>query len=89
NTHLKLKEWILFISGSIIVILSFIWDYLKYIQKIHSSEIVNPLNGEKDLFTDILNYIPHEFNWPLFLTGEIIILCGFVMFVLRIKRYNI
>jgi len=82
NTKLNWKEWGLFGLGSFIIILSFIWDYIRYINEI-STEIPNNLSGKNKMFSEILDYVPVDFNWPLFLTGELILLSGIILFINR------
>jgi len=87
DTRLKAKEWGLFISGSIIIILSFIWDYLRYTHEVKTSQIVNSLSGQNNMFNEIKDYVPVDFNWGLFLIGESILLCGIIIFIIRMKKY--
>ncbi len=77
NTSLKInsKEWILFITGSLVIILSFIVDCYKYI---HS------YNGE--VMEAVLHYIPQHFEWWIFWIGELLILAAIVLFYVRAKR---
>jgi hypothetical protein len=73
---LKTFEWLLLISGSLILILAFIWDYSKF--------ILNHLDQEPDFAKISATYIPQKFNWTLFAVGEFLIL--FAIFLLW-KRY--
>lgn len=84
-TIIKLKEWLLLILGSLTVIISFMWDYLKYINQGSSEKYIWTLSSNKAMFTEITTYIPSEYNWWLFLSGEIIIIYGIISFVRRIK----
>jgi hypothetical protein len=74
---LKLKEWLLFISGSVVIILSFTWDYGKYLQQLKL------LSAMHTLTNGIVNYVPSSFNWILFLAGELVIFCGIIFFISR------
>ena len=75
NTKMNVKEWSLLIIGSFVIVLSFVWDYLEYLQQQKSSEI-----------NEMTNYVPADFNWSLFLTGEFILLFGILLFINRIKK---
>jgi len=86
DTRLKVKEWGLFSAGSFVIILSFIWDYWRYIRNLKLSEIANPLSGNQNLFSELKDYIPVDFNWPLFLAGESILLYGILLFIIRINQ---
>jgi hypothetical protein len=82
NSRLNLKEWMLFITGSLVVIVSFIWDYLRYVSR---NNIIDETN-QQTMLDEIKNYVPVEFNWSLFITGELIILLGIIMFIIRLKK---
>jgi hypothetical protein len=72
---LSSAEWLLLVSGSIIVIISFTIDFCKF---------VHSYNGE---ITDaISHYIPHNFNWWIFCPGESIILLAIFLFYIRAKK---
>ena len=88
NTGLKIKEVIPFSVGSYIIILSFIWNYMRYINEGRSTETANSLSGEHTMFSDILNYVPVDFNWFLFITGESILLLGIIILFKRMKNIN-
>jgi hypothetical protein len=85
NTKLKTKEWLLLSLGSMVVILSFIWDYLRYQDTSNQEGLSHLLSGRHEMFSEINEYIPLEFNWPVFLTGEGILLAGIIIFIVRIK----
>ena len=74
EVKLVAREWTLLISGSIIVVLTFMWDYLKI--------IFNDASRYQEL---ILQYIPTTFNWPLFIIGELILLYAIWSFYKRHK----
>ena len=77
NSSLKInsKEWILFISGSLIVILSFIIECYQHI---------NAYNG--NALEAIAHYIPIHFDWWIFIVGEALILSAITLFYIRAKR---
>jgi len=83
NMHLGLTKWILLISGSLIVILSFMWDYIMYLAT-NGNEAVWTLSSNAAMFDEVKKYIPVEFNWWLFAVGEGLIL--FVIFSLLFKK---
>jgi len=84
NTKLNVREWMILSIGSLVVILSFIWDYLRYMHE-RSSEISNGFSGEQSLLSEMKDYVPYEFNWMLFFLGEFILFYGIAMFISRIK----
>ncbi len=82
DVHLKPKEWMLLISGSLVIILSFIEDYLKYCSS-HNTVLVLPLRDK--LFNEISAYVPQSFNWWVFIAGEILVLAGIISFIKRAR----
>jgi hypothetical protein len=79
------------ITGSLIVILAFVWDYSAYILK-HFTLVQILISADKsEIVKGTNNYVPHCFNWFLFVAGETIIFAGILMIVLKselIKRYK-
>jgi hypothetical protein len=81
------KEWLLFVAGSLVVIISFTWDYFDYI--IGRGEIViwTPMS-EHGLFSEVSGYVPQTFNWLLFAIGEVLILTGIYRMVRRHRKFD-
>lgn len=77
NNSLKLNftEWGFLISGSLIVILSFLSDCYRCIHT-YKGEILGA----------IAQYIPLHFDWWIFWIGEALILAAIVLFYIRAKR---
>lgn len=74
---LKLGDWLMMISGSLIVILSFTIPYLNLM-----AETPGQASSE-ELLQKISAYIPGNFNWFLFGAGEFILLIAIVFIVRR------
>lgn len=76
-------NWFLMISGALIILVTFLWDYLSLI--IHRGF----LNRLMTLHTDIefqqviATYVPESYNWLLFAIGEIFILLSLIRFCFR------
>ncbi len=66
-------EITILITGSVIQIIAFVWDYLRYLKL--NGVLTKFLNYEatKDI---AFSYIPQSFPWLIFLTGEFVILWG-------------
>ena len=73
--RLNFKEWLLIISGSLIVILSFILDCYRCIH-VYKGEILDA----------IAQYVPLHFDWWIFWTGELLILTAIALFYIRAKK---
>jgi len=86
NTKVMMKEWILWIAGSLVVIISFVWDYFHFIS--HSKDIVkrDPDPDSDHLFYEISSYIPEHFEWGIFFVGIGLIVTGIFAFINRMQR---
>lgn len=79
-------EWILFILGSLIIIISYTEDYVSFMLneftliEIFGSTNINILNEYAT------HYQPISFAWWIFIIGEVIILAGILSFFTRNKK---
>ena len=90
NPSLKInsREWLLFITGSVVVILSFIIDCYQFI--LSYKPLPSPVLGEgsgvrSDTLTAIAHYIPLHFDWWIFCVGQALILGAISLFFFRAK----
>lgn len=81
NVKINTMEWKGLILGSIIIIISFVWDYFKYKINVH-----NTMQNSTSLLNELANYIPQSFNWPLFWLGQGIILFTTYKLQFRLKH---
>ncbi|UCH98802.1 MAG: hypothetical protein JSV88_32365 [Candidatus Aminicenantes bacterium] len=86
HVRIKFSEWGLIIGGAVIIFIAFIWDHSRIIiREGLLGEYFNLLNNPR--FNQIMaQYKPEYFAWPLFILGEIIILSGITLMVIRTKR---
>jgi len=88
NIKIPGLSWLLLITGSVILILGFIWDYSAFIMESMTIREIWTLPKEEVLEL-ATRYVPRKFNWFLYLLGETIILTGILVFYLRLlKRSN-
>ncbi len=85
HIYISFVEWILFIFGSIIAIISFMWDYIIYLSKNDFESAVWTLSTKTDMFEEVKNYVPDIFNWWLFGIGQGMILLAIVLLIFRYK----
>ena len=78
-------SWLLQITGSVILILGFIWDYSAFIMESMTIRDIWTLPKEQVLKL-ATRYIPRKFNWFLFILGELMILSGILVFYLRFRK---
>ncbi len=76
NVPVKIRtiDWLMLTAGSITVMISFMWDYIVYMSNSPASEAVWTLSGRTEMFREVKEYIPQQFNWPLFCCGQVMIL---------------
>jgi len=84
NQRVKIarREWFWLIIGSLLTVLTFVWDYCRFVlQHFSFSEIWTVPN--KKLFDLSLSYVPQSFNWFLFTVSEMVLLLAIFMFFKR------
>lgn len=86
SIRIKKKEWMFFTLGSLICILSFVWDYMVFVDQHGGLSSLWTLSSTQSLFTEALAYIPGSFSWVLFSVGEVFLLLGIGMIVLRVRK---
>ncbi|MBG0782590.1 MAG: hypothetical protein H0S84_10005 [Bacteroidales bacterium] len=82
QVHLKVHELVMLIAGSVIVIISFTQDYLRFIFSHYSIADIWAVPA-KDFFEFSVQYYPGNFYWPIFIGGVIFILIGIGLFTKR------
>ena len=71
--NLNLKQWLLAVLGSMVVIISWVLDFWKF----SSNQFPNAawtLSSEDELFGSTEQYIPTSFNWYIFMIGILLLL---------------
>lgn len=81
-------DWSFQIAGSVIVFISFIWDYSMMLFRGNFLSRLSTLSTDKEFHAALASYVPVWFNWYLFSLGMIIILYGIVKMILRYHRYS-
>ena len=83
DTHLKLQEWALLISGSIVVIVAFCKDFYLRMTTLYPTIPVSKLFFSKQTGEYAAKYVPQYFDVVLFLVGSMLILIGICMYAYR------
>ncbi len=76
KARVKQLDWVLFILGSLIIIVSFTEEYTRFILDSYSIKVIWSLPNHKPLFDLALEYEPELYRWWIFWLGELIILFG-------------
>jgi hypothetical protein len=86
KVYITFTEWLLLIMGSLIAIISFMWDYIIYVSGGKGEEkAVWTLSGNQDMFQEVMSYVPAHFNWWLFGIGQGLILLSISQLYFRYK----
>ena len=91
SVKIKLREWLFLISGSLVVIISYTLDYSRYMVNAFGFSVLvgdNTNNGQTDVISYAAKYVPVNFDWWIFVLGEVLILMGVVL-VFRRERKDI
>lgn len=85
---IKRTEWILLITGSVVIIISYIEDYISYM--LHEFTFFEVFGGANiNILAEYAsNYQPVSFAWWIFIVGEMIILVAIYLFFTRSKAYK-
>lgn len=85
---IKPIEWALIVTGVIIILGTFMWDYSKII--IHDGLLSKfwIRTNDQQLLKNILNYQPTHYNWMVFLLGEILMLSVIALILRRVKSID-
>jgi hypothetical protein len=87
DTRLKTSEWILLISGSLILVFAFTLDYSRYILKYFSFKELWYQPDLQEIQSIATSYIPVKFTWWIFISGELIICLAIYFYFRRGKKY--
>lgn len=88
KTKISMKEWLLFITGSVVIIISYVEDYLDFmLDKFSFIELFETAKINQ-LTEYASNYQPVSFSWWIFICGEIIFLVAIFLFLARNKSYT-
>lgn len=66
------REWTLISFGSLIIVLSWMWDYIKYSGRV--------ADVSRKALEALSAYIPDQFNWWMFLAGEMLLVVAVFLY---------
>jgi hypothetical protein len=86
NARLKAREWFLLVAGSLIIFVTYIQDYLRFmLQEIPFRTLMFSGNAGLIMHRSSV-YIPDFFNWWLFSAGEAGLLAAIFLYLLHMKK---
>ena len=74
-----------FIAGACLVFLAFVWDYSRYMLNYHTLKELLNLPENRAVFDTAGNYLPQQFNWFLFIFGEVLVISAIILPFFRNK----
>ncbi len=80
STEIKKGEWAMLIFGSLVLILSYTLDYMRFM--VENSELTSLPEGSA-MIEKSSGYIPQSFPWWLFIIGQTILIAVLILFTLR------
>ena len=73
NVKITQREWTFLITGAIVIFISFIWDYCKFLIKSITINEIKNIDFSNRLLELSETYIPVQFPWLIYLFGFIIL----------------
>jgi len=70
----SVSQVMLFVFGCLVIMVSFMWDYISYLTLNDHPHKVWTLSNNENMFNEIANYIPSHYNWWMFVVGEVMML---------------
>ncbi|HKL38181.1 MAG TPA: hypothetical protein VJ876_04745 [Bacteroidales bacterium] len=88
--YMEPREWVILLSGALVVFVSFIWDYTRFVLGHLSWKMLREHDSLKEKLDDIAyQYVPSDFNWLIFAFGLILLLVSLTMvFIRNRQRYQ-
>lgn len=83
NTGINKPEWGLLIAGSLVMILSYTLDYIRFMSW---DPVSSGLSDQSSIIERAAGYIPRSFSWWIFILGEILLLIALQLFYTRNNR---
>lgn len=85
--YMEPREWVILLSGALVVFVSFIWDYTRYLfRHLDRQMLANKEVLREELQEIAYSYVPVHFNWLLFTLGVILLLVSIMMVYLRNRK---
>ncbi len=83
SARIHVREWGLLIIGSLVIIVSYTMDYVSFmLQRFSLIELFSYSDPEK-IISYSTHYIPMNFNWTVFIVGQIILFIAIALYGFR------
>lgn len=87
SVKMKFDEFLMVAVGSIVVMVSFLMDYLRFLNNNYSFYEILTYSWVSDINKIVEQYIPQKFNWLIFLIGILTIFIAIIKFILRNRPF--
>jgi hypothetical protein len=84
DVKVKWREWTMMLAGCLIILASFMWDYISYVLGAEGDKSLWTLASTESLFREAEHYIPDHYSWWMFLAGYVFICGGIAWMYYRI-----
>jgi hypothetical protein len=82
-TRISPVEWLLIVSGSIVIIVSYTEDYVRYMMNMFSFVELFEVAKSDQMLEYATAYVPESFSWWIFVMGELIIIAAILIYYRR------
>ncbi len=86
--RLGVSDWILIISGALVILYTYLVDYTRLLIDSGVLSAKGSPEAEERLIQMITSYIPDDYNWPLFIAGEALIVAAIINVLIRSRKYS-
>lgn len=84
--RINFLEWMLLFFGAFIILITFLWEYLRIIIQGGFLPYIATLGTDPHFQQIIARHVPTSFNWYLFIIGKGFIISFLVLFFLRTRK---
>ncbi|MBI5217348.1 MAG: hypothetical protein HY958_00260 [Bacteroidia bacterium] len=88
NITVKALEWILLITGSVIVIIAYTHEYSAYISGRFSLADIWTISNSKEVLDYASKFIPQKFDWYIYWIGSGMHIAAIGLFVRRMRKLS-
>jgi len=86
NVGLRAGEWLLLVIGSLVLFITYMQDYTRYMLKYFSVSDLFFSIPSQGMLEYATQYVPVSFNWWLFGIGQALIAVPLVLYYMRLSR---
>jgi len=86
--RMRRSEWLLMGIGTSLIFITFVWDFAHMIIKGEFYSRFWTLGADPEFQRCVAAFVPSSYNWPLFITGEVLIFSALASLGRRAKQIN-